>query len=89
LFLLEHIREIRGEAFNVASKTNCSVLDLLGKIKRVLRKPISYTIRNTAINEIPYQHLNDIKIRKLGWRPKYSFESSIRRTYSWYKSFIS
>ena len=88
-FLLAHMENISGEAFNVASQTTCSVLELVRKTKRSLQKPIAYTIRNTAVNEIPYQHLNDAKIRALGWKPKYSFETSIRKTYRWYHSFLS
>lgn len=89
IFLLENMETMRGEAFNVASQTTCSVLELIKKTKRALRKPIPYNIRNTAINEIPYQHLNDAKIRKLGWKTRYSFTESIRTTYRWYHSFLS
>jgi CDP-glucose 4,6-dehydratase len=89
IFLLENMQTIAGEAFNVASQTTCSVLELIKKVKRALRKSISYNIQNTAINEIPYQHLNDTKIRKLGWKTRYPFGKSIRKTYRWYQSFLS
>jgi len=85
VFLLEHMENISGEAFNVASQTTCSVLELIKKVKRALRKPIKYTILNTAINEIPYQHLDASKIMSLGWKPKYSFTSAMKHTYAWYK----
>jgi CDP-glucose 4,6-dehydratase len=85
VFLLEHIENISGEAFNVASKMTCSVVELIKKTERVLQKRMKYNILNTAINEIPYQHLDASKIMGLGWRPTYSFPSAIKHTYAWYK----
>lgn len=89
LFLLDRVSDLSGEAFNVGSRTTCSVLELVRKAKLALHKPVSYTIRNTAINEIPYQHLVDKKIRKLGWKNRWLFEKSIRKTYRWYQSYFS
>lgn len=86
LFLLERAEKLAGDAFNVSSDTNLSVINLIGEASRILRICIPYKILNTAINEIPYQHLDDSKIRKLGWKPRTSFSVGLRRTHAWYKS---
>lgn len=88
LKLLIHINTIHGEAYNFSSTDTLSVLDLIDRIERVLKINLSYIIRNTAQNEIPYQHLDDRKIRKLGWRPKYSLASTLRNVLKWYKQIL-
>jgi CDP-glucose 4,6-dehydratase len=86
IFLLERIIRIKGEAFNISSGVSYSVMDLIKNIDKILHKSLKYKILNTAINEIPSQHLNYGKITKLGWTPKSKFSESIRETYEWYKS---
>lgn len=83
--LLKNYKTILGEAFNFSSSTTLSVLDLVRNAEKILKKKISYTILDIAKNEIPYQHLDDTKIKKLGWKQKYSFGEGIKRTYAWYK----
>ncbi len=85
LFLLEHLEHVKGEAFNVSSNDALSVLDVVKKTQKVLKKKIRFQIANMAKNEIPYQHLDWSKIQKLGWRPKTSFAKGIKETYRWYK----
>lgn len=85
LTLLKNINNIYGEAFNFSSPDNLSVLDLIRKVEKSLSNKINYKILNTAKNEIPYQHLDDSKIRKLGWRNNYLLESSIARVLGWYR----
>lgn len=86
LTLLNNYQRILGEAFNFSSDTTLSVLDLVKKSETILHKTIPCTVLNTAKNEIPYQHLDDTKIQKLGWKRKYTFDQGFRRTYRWYKS---
>lgn len=83
--LLENISTISGEAFNFSSKENMSVLELVSKAERILKVKIPYKILNIAKNEIPYQHLVDKKIRKLGWKNNYSLESTLSGILNWYK----
>ena len=85
LFLLDHFSEACGEAYNIASETSLSVLELLAKSERILTTRIPYSIQNTQKNEIPYQHLDWSKIEKLGWKPKYSLKAGLLETYEWYK----
>ncbi|MFZ5845323.1 MAG: NAD-dependent epimerase/dehydratase family protein [Patescibacteria group bacterium] len=89
LFLLEKIDKTKGEAFNLSSDDNLSVIDLIKKAEKVLAKKIPYKIANTAINEIPYQHLEYSKIRKLGWRPRFNLSLGLHETYGWYKKTLA
>lgn len=88
ILLLQKNKGIIGEAFNFSSQTTCSVLELVERVKESLRLDIPCTILNIAKNEIPYQHLNDSKIKKLGWVNQYSFDQAIKRTFAWYKHIL-
>lgn len=85
VFLLKHIAKASGQAFNVSSEDNLSVFQLIRKSEKILKQKIYYSIANTVKNEIPYQHLNDAKIRKLGWKPKFQLGRGLRATFAWYK----
>lgn len=88
LFLLKNIEKIKGEAFNFSSKDTLSVLELIQKAEKILKKKIDYKIMNTAKNEIPYQHLNDTKVRKLGWKNSYSMKKIVPEIVNWYKQTV-
>lgn len=85
LFLLQNINKIKGEAFNFSSEDTLSVLDLIKNVGIILQKKIEYKIMNTAKNEIPYQHLDDKKVRKLGWKNKYAMRVVLPQIVTWYK----
>ena len=84
---MEKSGELKGEAFNFSSNDTCSVLELVRNARHIFKTKIPYKIRNTAINEIPYQHLDDSKIRKLGWKSVYSLEKTFPKTLRWYRNF--
>ena len=84
IFLLKNLEKIKGEAFNFSSKDTLSVIDLIKKVEKILGKKVKYKILNNAKNEIPFQHLNDNKIRKLGWKSYYNLENSIAKVLEWY-----
>lgn len=88
LFLLMNIDKVKGEAFNFSSDDTYSVLDLIKKVGKVLRKKIEYRILNNAKNEIPYQHLDSRKIKKMGWKNTYNFDSTLNIVVSWYGSVL-
>lgn len=84
--LAENITRTKGEAFNLASDVKFSVLELVNRISLILDQKVDVNILNTAKAEIPTQYLSYEKINKrIGWKPEYSFEEGIRRTYQWYK----
>jgi len=84
-FFLTHFEKARGEVYNVSSRESLSVIDVIKKAENVLRTDVPYTITNSAKNEIPYQHLNWNKMKKMGWEPKYTIEKGLKETYVWYK----
>ncbi len=88
VFLLEKINQTKGNAYNFSSLDTYSVLELIKKAEKVLNVKIKYKIMNTAKNEIPYQHLDDTKIRKLGWNPEYSLDKSLHAIINWYKKVL-
>lgn len=88
IMLMEKIDKVNGQAFNLSSKDNLSVIDLIQKIDKVTDQKIKFKIIDSAKNEIPYQHLNDSKIRKLGWKNEESVQSSFLKVFNWYKSNI-
>lgn len=86
--LLHKLDTIKGEAYNFSSGDTLSVLQLVKKAEEVLRVKIPYKILNIAKNEIPYQHLNDSKVRKLGWKSKFSLLNKLPEVLEWYKKIL-
>ena len=85
IVLLKNIDTIYGEAFNFSSSDNLSVIEVIYKAEKLLNKKINYKILNNTNNEIPYQHLNDSKVKKLGWSQSHNFESALKTVLEWYK----
>jgi len=89
IILLKNFSRIKGEAFNFSSSDNMPVIELIRIAERFLRKKINYKILNNVNNEIPYQHLDDSKIKKLKWKPQYNLENSLEIILTWYKSILT
>lgn len=88
LTLLKNINNIHGEAFNFSSADNLSVLELIKSAEKSLGMKINYKILSIAKNEIPYQHLDDLKIKKLSWVNNYSFTLVLPKIIKWYKNIL-
>ena len=84
LSLLQNITKIKGEAFNFSSTDKLSVIQLIRLAERAYGKEIPFRILNNAKNEIPYQHLDDSKIRKLGWKNESNFRNVFNQILDWY-----
>lgn len=84
-FLMKNIDKFYGEAFNFSSRDNLSVLDVVKIAEQSLDVKINYKILNNAKNEIPYQHLDDSKIKKLGWVANHSLKTSLPAVLEWYR----
>lgn len=84
--LLKNIDKVFGEVYNFSSSDNLSVVNLIKVAEKSLGKKVKYNILNNAKNEIPYQHLDDSKIRKLGWENNYSFTSTLPKIIEWYNN---
>lgn len=85
LLLLQNLDSVLGEAFNFSSNESLQVLQVVKLAEKILKVKIPYKILNTAKNEIPYQHLDDKKIRKIGFKNAYSLESTLPKIKEWYE----
>lgn len=85
-FLMKNIKKLSGEAFNFSSNDNFSVLELIRLAEKVFNRKIPYKILNLAKNEIPYQHLNDKKIRNLGWKTSSTIKNTLPQILKWYQT---
>lgn len=88
LTLLRKIDNIHGQAYNFSSTDNLSVLELISKVEKLAGSKIKYKILNIAKNEIPYQHLDDSKVRKLDYRSIYSIDKVFPQVLNWYKNIL-
>lgn len=85
LFLLKNLKKVQGEAYNFSSPDNLSVMELIKKTQKNLGIKIKYKFLNNAKNEIPFQRLNDTKIKKLGWKNQHSLTTKLTEVLSWYR----
>jgi len=84
LLLAEKIEQTKGEAYNFGSEETLSVIGLIEEMEKVLGK-VNYKVLNIAKNEIPYQSLDYEKVKKLGWKPKYSVVATAKKMLRWYR----
>lgn len=89
IFLLTYKGNLDGEAYNFSSMDTFSVLELIKRTETILGVKIPYKILNVARNEIPYQHLDDSKVRRLGWQSKYTIENTLKNILQWYRKILS
>lgn len=87
LFLYGLFKNIKGQAFNFSSDDTLSVLEIVNLFKDTLKYDLFYSVENSAKNEIPYQHLDDTKIRNLGWKTEHKMESVLTKVIDWYKKY--
>ena len=73
--------------YNVGSKYNLSVLQLVNLILDLMKKKnLKPIIMNKSKQEINFQKLNDNKIkRELGWKQKIPLKSGLFKTIRWYQ----
>ncbi len=89
LLLCSNLSRNKGEAFNISSSENTSVVELIKKIEKILSVKIEYKILASAVNEIPVQSINYGKIRlKLDWKPKDNLATTIVNIHEWYKKYF-
>ncbi len=89
IFLLKNLHKVIGEAFNFSSRDTLNVLEVVKKAEKILKTKIPMKILNNAENEIPYQHLDDDKIKKLGWKSQYQIKNILPEIFTWYKQLLT
>jgi len=76
-----------GEAYNISAhnlKTNKEIANKLLSIFKLTESKGLEIIPHRLGHDFIY-NINDAKLRKLGWKPKISFEQGFESTVSWYK----
>lgn len=81
--------EIAGEAFNLSTEIQVSVLQLVEQILAGMNSPLRPVVLGEAQNEIKHQYLDAGKAaRILGWRPSFTLEEGLVRTIDWYRKHV-
>lgn len=88
VILMEKINKTKGEAYNFSSSENLQVLEVVKSVGEILDIKILTKILNIAKNEIPYQHLNDAKMRKLGWKNNFNLSNTLPKILNWYRKIM-
>ncbi len=83
-------KKLAGEAFNFSDENPITVLEFLDSLYKALGKEPDYKVLNIAKNEIKHQYLASGKARRvLGWEPRHSLQSGLRKTVKWYTDYYS
>jgi CDP-glucose 4,6-dehydratase len=78
-----------GEAFNLSDEDPVSVLGLVSEIVAACGSGLDPEVLGTATGEISRQYLSSAKAREsLAWKPAVQRPDGLRRTVSWYRSWI-
>ncbi len=88
ILLAEKLKELNlsGEAFNFSDENPLTVIELLDKIRRILKGRPDSRILNTAKYEIRHQYLASKKARQiLGWKPEIGVKEGIELTIEWFE----
>jgi CDP-glucose 4,6-dehydratase len=77
--------------YNVGSKYNLSVLDLVKMILNIINnKKTKIIVKNYSKNEIKFQKLNYNKIKnELKWKQKINMNEGLKNTIDWYKQHLN
>ena len=78
----------RGSVYNISAGNETENIDLVSTILRLMKKSdeLMKFVADRPGHDIRYS-LDSSKVRKeLGWKPRFAFEESLRRTISWYET---
>ena len=79
-----------GEAFNFGADERLSVLEIVGRILRLMDSDLDPEVRDEAVNEIPEQRVSARKAHEvLGWQPAHTIEEGLVDTIDWYRAYLS
>lgn len=92
IYVLDHCEAIslvlnkgeKGEIYNISSGNEKTNLEVANEILKLMGKDnLIEFVEDRPGHDVRYA-LDSSKIRKLGWRPKYSFKEALERTINWY-----
>ncbi len=76
----------KPDRYNIAGDKQLDNLELAQTIASLMGKELKYKIVNfhtTRPGHDPHYGLTDTKLKKLGWKPPVSFETSLKNTITW------
>ena len=81
-------KSIRGLALNFGSGKPITVISLVKKLLKIVKKKNNYfIIKNTAKNEIKDQYSGfRLAKEKINWEPKVTLDEGLHKTYLWYNN---
>ena len=89
LFTLEHFNK-NFDVFNVCSEEWITVDEIASIVcdeMGLINVKLEYTGENRGwLGDVPKFLLDTQKLKKIGWKPKYTIEDSIRKTVEWLKT---
>ena len=82
--------ELAGEAYNLSTEIQISVLELVETILRAMGSDLEPVVEDKATHEIQHQYLDATKAREqLYWRPLFNLDQGLVRTIQWYTNFLT
>ncbi|MDO8469133.1 MAG: GDP-mannose 4,6-dehydratase [Candidatus Peribacter sp.] len=82
--------KLKGEAFNLSYGEPLTVLEMIGRIAKVMKSSLKPIVRNEADHEIQAQYLDAGKARKiLQWTPQFDLEQGLKKTIAWYRAYFA
>ena len=75
-----------GEVYAISRDEEFSNLEIAGRILKILGKPENLItfVKDRPGHDRRYS-VDSSKLRRLGWKPRYSFSDQLKKTISWYK----
>jgi len=82
--------DVAGCAFNFSTGRPLTVLEMAHRLRAATgRGDLEPIIENTAIGEIPAQHLDSTRARDvLGWRAGHELDAALAKTVRWYRQYF-
>ena len=82
IFAIENYNDL--EPINLGGESDLSIKDVAMKIKEVIGYSGELRFDRTKPDGMPVKLLDSSKLKKLGWKPKTDFQSSLKITYQWF-----
>src|SRR3989344_1669598 len=75
-----------GGVYAISRGEEFSNLEIAGKILKILNKSkdLITFVKDRPGHDRRYS-VDSLKLRRLGWKPKYSFEDQLKKTIAWYR----
>lgn len=76
--------EAKYTVVNVTTEEETSVLDIVDQVELVTKKKAQIKERKDRSYQIRKEQISNKRLRDLGWKSNYTFQSGVKETYEWY-----